>query len=336
MTNIIERQIEIDRFLNQYFQGLAYRTEVVTADASFRRYFRVFQQEQSYILMDSVPDKVDNQPFVELNHSFTQAGLFLPRILKKEMHSGLLLLEDLGSVHLADHLNCTGRTQYYKEVINLLPDIANVENSAWMKAYDSDFITKELEIFEEWLLTDWLQYELSQFHKRQWHMLKQTLVECMLTQPQVTMHRDFHSRNIMQHKGRWALIDYQDAVQGPVTYDAVSLLRDCYFKLPDEEFGALQSYSYDKLKHAGCLGNMRFSDYQYNFDLTGLQRHLKAAGIFVRLWLRDGKAGYLKNIIPTLNYVIDVAKCYESFQWLATWLLHEIMPLIKRKLNQKI
>ena len=132
----------------------------------------------------------------------------------------------------------------------------------------------------------------------------------------------------------WALIDFQDAVSGPVSYDAVSLLRDCYFSLPKAEFSQLLQYNYLTMSKKGLLGDMSLQEYRYYFDLTGLQRHLKAAGIFCRLLLRDNKSGYLNNILPTLEYVRIIGQQYEEFQWLATWLDNEIIPAIQLKLEQ--
>ncbi|RJE75655.1 phosphotransferase related to Ser/Thr protein kinase [Pseudoalteromonas sp. MSK9-3] len=333
MTNNKERKTYIARFLTQFFNGRPYQVDVVTGDASFRRYLRVYQGGTSYILMDSDPSKVNNDPFVELNACFSQAGLRVPEILATDMAYGLLLLNDLGSEHLADLLQSPHRLAHYQSILALIPSIAAVKNSPHMKPYDGVFIQQEIEIFEQWLLGSWLGYEFDNDKKGLWQLCKRRLVENIQSQPHCTMHRDFHSRNIMRDECGWVLIDYQDAVQGPVTYDVVSLLRDCYFRLPGDEFSLLQNESYHVLTRADLLNGMSYPEYQQCFDLTGLQRHLKAAGIFVRLLLRDNKAGYLNNIIPTLNYVIEVAQCYDELQWLATWLVNEIMPLIDNKLN---
>ncbi|OHU95634.1 phosphotransferase [Pseudoalteromonas byunsanensis] len=320
-------------FLKSYFGNIDYQHSAITSDASFRCYSRVISGKHNYILMDSDPDKLDNRPFVELNRCFTQSGLRVPNILYADLDNGLMLLEDFGSEHLADRLNTATRLHDYQQIIALLPRIASTPASDFMKPYDAEFINMELDIFWHWLICDWLALDESSLPDTQWNMLKKQLVDAMLAQPQVTMHRDFHSRNIMNVSGEWALIDYQDAVRGPVTYDAVSLLRDCYFKLPQKEFIALQRTSFEVLLDANLLPQMTFAQYSRFFDLTGMQRHLKAAGIFCRLLLRDGKSGYLQNILPTLDYIYDVAKCYESFQWLATWLRHDIMPKVEAKLS---
>nr|WP_152087508.1 phosphotransferase [Pseudoalteromonas sp. A25] len=305
----------------------------ITSDASFRRYYRVVVEGRATILMDSDPSKLDNRPFIELNRCFAEQGLRVPSILKFDTSQGLGLLEDLGGEHLADRLHLDSRCQDYKEVLTLLPQVAKIPVSPFMKPYDADFIAMEMDIFWQWLVCNWLDVKEECLPSEQWQTTKSLLCEVMICQPQVTMHRDFHSRNIMRVDGQWALIDYQDAVQGPVTYDAVSLLRDCYFHLPSEEFDALRLHSFNVLTEAQQLPKMSYDTYCYYFDLTGLQRHLKAAGIFCRLLLRDNKTGYLQNIMPTLHYIEDVANCYEPFQWLATWLRHDIMPKVEAKLS---
>ncbi|MDW7547443.1 aminoglycoside phosphotransferase family protein [Pseudoalteromonas peptidolytica] len=323
-------------FIQRALQTHQFSCEPITSDASFRRYYRVAKgTEASWVLMESPVDKVDNTPFVALNSVFTQQGLNLPSIIAQDEQCGLVLLQDLGSTHLADRLDTHTRLHDYQALLDLLPNIAQTPTSEWMKPYDADFIAMELEIFHEWLVTKWLKSSLTEQQEIQWQNVKSRLVEVMLEQPQVTMHRDFHSRNVIFHQSQWYLIDYQDAVQGPVTYDSVSLLKDCYTRLPTDEFAMLQRYSFDKLHAAGLLADMDFSRYQYYFALTGLQRHLKAAGIFTRLLQRDGKGGYLDNILPTLDYILEAAQKYDEFQWLASWIRHDIMPKAKVKLSAK-
>ncbi|OCQ20434.1 hypothetical protein A7985_15350 [Pseudoalteromonas luteoviolacea] len=307
--------------------------EAITGDASFRLYFRITVAQERYILMDVTPDKGSVQPFVKLNENFKNSGLAVPEIHAFDSQQGFVLLEDLGSTHLADLIETQFDEHKYRELISWLPKIAGVEKSPWMNPYDAEFIQQETNIFRQWLLESWLDVSLSEETNARWVELNMLLAEQMLSQPQVVMHRDFHSRNVMYCQGEGRLIDYQDAVLGPVCYDAVSLLKDCYIKLPHAEFVALRKESYQRLKHANLLENMAYEQYVYYFDLTGLQRHLKAAGIFVRLYLRDGKPGYLQNIIPTLQYVVEVGNSYKDFQWLATWLQSEIIPMIQVKLQ---
>lgn len=328
------RNTQLNAFLKKNLGEQRFSYQAITSDASFRQYYRVNTASQSLILMDSPANLIDNKPFIGLQKNFAQVGLLVPNIIAFDLEAGFILLNDLGSEHLADRLHLASRMQEYKAVIELLPDIAVVPPSNLMKPYDADFISFEMNIFKEWLIEKWLGLTLSAQHQHLWHELQNTLVKVMLSQPQVTMHRDFHSRNIMKTVNGWALIDFQDAVVGPVSYDAVSLLRDCYFTLPKNEFDQLFEYNYQIMRENGLLANISLQEYKYFFDLTGLQRHLKAAGIFCRLLLRDSKSGYLNNILPTLDYVTTICKQYDEFQWLATWLDNEIIPAIQLKLEQ--
>ncbi|MCF2857886.1 phosphotransferase [Pseudoalteromonas sp. SMS1] len=325
-------------FIAQYLTHNAYpdtnpTLEAITGDASFRLYFRVKLASTALILMDVAPIKGSIEPFVELNNDFKNSGLKVPQIHAYDIERGFVLLEDLGSIHLADVIDAQFDTTKYSELLSWIPQIAKMGHSKWMNPYDNDFISQETNLFRQWLVEAWLGIEMPVALEAQWQDLTQRLTNQMRAQPQTVMHRDFHSRNIMYCSGEGRLIDYQDAVVGPVCYDAVSLLKDCYIKLPQAAFLSLRKESFQRLEQAGVLDGMTYQQYIYHFDLTGMQRHLKAAGIFVRLNLRDGKAGYLQNILPTLEYVIDVSNSYNDFQWLATWLQSEIIPLIQIKLQ---
>ncbi|CCQ09450.1 COG3178: Predicted phosphotransferase related to Ser/Thr protein kinases [Pseudoalteromonas luteoviolacea B = ATCC 29581] len=326
---------KINAFLNTTLKGDDFTFNSITGDASFRRYFRVLAAKNRYVLMYSQPERVNPQPFIELNETFRAAGINVPKILACDTEQGFVLLEDLGELHLADKLQETSKVNHYQSLIKLIPKIAKVPSHSAMKPYDDDFIRLELNIFKAWLIEDWLKIRLTETQEVQWTRLNDWLVNEFKLQPQVTMHRDFHSRNVMYHDDKWFVIDYQDAVQGPVTYDLVSLLRDCYVKLPSDEFELLYQSGFDALNSAGCLGDMSAEIFRQAFDLTGLQRHLKAAGIFCRLWRRDGKAGYLPNILPTLDYIRFVAEKYQQSQWLATWIVDDIIPAVIKKLREK-
>jgi len=157
----------------------------------------------------------------------------------------------------------------------------------------------------------------------------------MLAQPKVTVHRDYHSRNIMYSNEQWAIIDYQDAVRGPLCYDLVSLLRDCYFKLPQAQLNQLLEYGYEEFTAQKLITDTSFEQFKQWFDLTGIQRHLKAAGIFCRLYLRDGKTGYLDNILSTLDYIVDVAKTYPELAALSEWVGSIVIPQVTLKLAKE-
>lgn len=331
----MNRYKSLQQFLNPHFKEDEYQLAAITGDASFRRYFRVNTSDQSYIVMDSDPDKLDNTPYIELNKVFSQHGFKLPKILQADEKQGFFLLSDLGNTHLADLLGDEDRTLHYKHLIKLSAQWAQIPPAQYMKVFDGEFLQFELSIFRDWLVDNFIGEQLSADEQKMWQQACELLINNALEQPIVTVHRDFHSRNIMRTGQQWAIIDYQDAVQGPVCYDLVSLLRDCYFKLPEQELDYLLHYAYDEFSEQQLLQDTSFAMFKRWFDLTGVQRHLKAAGIFCRLKLRDGKSGYLNNVLPTLTYISNVSKEYPELTALGQWIEQIIIPLTKQRLTKE-
>ncbi|MCK8128827.1 phosphotransferase [Pseudoalteromonas sp. 2CM39R] len=331
----MNRYKSLQQFLNPHFKEDEYQLAAITGDASFRRYFRVNTSDQSYIVMDSDPDKLDNTPYIELNKVFSQHGFKLPKILQADEKQGFFLLSDLGNTHLADLLGDEDRTLHYKHLIKLSAQWAQIPPAQYMKVFDGEFLQFELSIFKDWLVDNFIGEQLSVDEQQMWQQACELLVNNALEQPIVTVHRDFHSRNIMRTGQQWAIIDYQDAVQGPVCYDLVSLLRDCYFKLPEQELDYLLHYAYDEFSEQQLLQDTSFAMFKRWFDLTGVQRHLKAAGIFCRLKLRDGKSGYLNNVLPTLTYISNVSKEYPELTALGQWIEQTIIPQTKQRLTKE-
>ncbi|MDN3378304.1 MULTISPECIES: phosphotransferase [unclassified Pseudoalteromonas] len=316
----------LQQFLTPHFNDEEYQLAAITGDASFRRYFRLNRGQDSFIVMDSDPQVLDNTPYIELNKVFSEHGFTLPEILHADEKQGFFLLSDLGNTHLADLLDDEERTNHYKHLIDLSAQWAKMPAVEHMKDFDRNFLEFELSIFLEWLVEEFLSLELNDSTKAIWKNSCEVLIENILAQPTVTVHRDFHSRNIMRSNQQWAIIDYQDAVQGPVCYDLVSLLRDCYFKLPHDELEYLLKHAYKEFEQQGLISEVSFSKFTQWFDLTGVQRHLKAAGIFCRLNLRDGKLGYMNNVLPTLRYIVDVSKEHATLAELGSWIEEEIIP----------
>jgi len=331
----MNRYKSLQQFLNPHFKEDEYQLAAITGDASFRRYFRVNTGDQSYIVMDSDPDKLDNTPYIELNKVFSQHGFKLPKILQADEKLGFFLLSDLGNTHLADLLGDEDRTLHYKHLIKLSAQWAQIPPAQYMKVFDGDFLQFELSIFRDWLVDNFIGEQLSADEQQMWQQACELLINNALEQPIVTVHRDFHSRNIMRTGQQWAIIDYQDAVQGPVCYDLVSLLRDCYFKLPEQELDYLLHYAYDEFSEQQLLQDTSFAMFKRWFDLTGVQRHLKAVGIFCRLKLRDGKSGYLNNVLPTLTYISNVSKEYPELTALGQWIEQTIIPQTKQRLTKE-
>ncbi|WP_158683323.1 aminoglycoside phosphotransferase family protein [Pseudoalteromonas sp. T1lg24] len=329
-----------DAFLTQNLPNLeqqnAFKVELITGDASFRKYFRVFTDNHTYILMVSPPNLVDNEPFIELNHLFSQGSFKVPQILAVDKELGLLLIEDLGSTHFADCLGQGCEQKLYHQAIDMLPNIAKLAKTNAMKPYDAAFIDLELEIFNHWLIEQFCQFTMDTGAQKTWQQVKQQLINALEMQPKVTMHRDYHSRNLMLWQQQLAIIDYQDAVQGPLTYDLVSLTKDCYHILPKTLRQELVRYGFTQYEKAGMTVGLSFDDFELLYTLTGIQRHLKAAGIFCRLSIRDNKQGYLPHVLDTMHYIVEacdeLAHSFPVLGYFSQWLKVSVLPSLKAKL----
>ncbi|MBI5040861.1 MAG: phosphotransferase [Gammaproteobacteria bacterium] len=290
-----------------------------SADASFRRYFRVRTQDAnhgdaSYIVMDAPPDKEDMGPFLKVDTLLLDIGLNVPRVLAADIERGFYLLSDLGDEHYLSAL--TGETvqRLYGDALGALLVIqAQGPQADELPAYDRPMLLREMELFRDWLVGKHLSMTLDAAQTAMLDRSFDLLAQSALEQPQVCVHRDYHSRNLMvTPRHNPGILDFQDAVIGPVTYDLVSLLRDCYIAWPraqveDWALGYRELALQSGVLRPDQADEKRFLQW---FDWMGVQRHLKAAGIFARLYRRDGKPGYLADIPRTLGYVVDVASHY--------------------------
>jgi aminoglycoside/choline kinase family phosphotransferase len=295
-----------------------------SSDASFRRYFRVKAAEGQFIVMDAPPDKENIGPFIQVAGLLAQSGVNVPVIFQQNRTDGFLLLEDFGAQCFLDKLNTDTATALYQSAFNTLFKLQTQTTIATcgLPRYDGPLLQRELAIFEGWfingLLDDPLPLPL-------WEAVCGLLVNSALEQPVTCVHRDYHSRNLMVlSEDSPGVIDFQDAVIGPVTYDLVSLLRDCYITWPDEQVGQWMTGYYGRLLQAGLI-SCDEAQFKRWFDLMGMQRHLKAIGIFSRLHLRDGKSGYLNDIPRTLNYVIQVCGNYPELAEFGDFLRHQLV-----------
>lgn len=289
------------------------RIEIASADASFRRYFRLFYQDKSYIAMDAPPEKEDILPFIDITQRLRQTGVHAPQIIAQSLPLGFLILEDLGSTPYQDQLKQSAQP-LYEDALSALIQIQNADVTG-LAHYDKKLLNDEMQLMPEWFLNTHLNIDLN---PQQQHII-QTCFESLLTeiiqQPQGFVHRDYHCRNLMvSADNNPAIIDYQDAVYGALTYDVVSLLRDCYIHWPNHQVEAWALSYRDKAVTAGLMTEVDDQTFIRWFDLMGLQRHIKVLGIFCRLWHRDGKKHYLDDLPLTLSYVISVAKKHPESQ----------------------
>ncbi len=326
------RFIQLNAWLNQYFSSNI-TPELISGDASFRRYFRIIVDSVSYIVVDSPPKQVPISPFIQLAESYSRAGIPVPKVIACDVERGFMLLSDLGDIQLLSVLTADNIKDYYQKALLLLNDIATVTatEEGTLPNYDDEFVLRELNIFIEWLAVHHLGLANDEVESCTQDVFS-ILVENVRQQPQVGMHRDYHSRNIMLQDNELKVIDFQDAVIGPVTYDAVSLLRDCYIRWPEESVEQLMLGHYEQALDAGLLSSkVNFAQYQRWFDLMGLQRHIKAAGIFARLNYRDNKPAYMADIPLTLEYIRDIAGRYAELAEFSQWIANVIIPAVKAK-----
>jgi aminoglycoside/choline kinase family phosphotransferase len=292
-----------------------YRLEVITSDASFRKYYRLTVNDESFVVMNSSEDKDSMYPFIDISVRLLKAKVEVPRIISQNIKEGFLLLSDLGSQHLADMLSSMSVELLYMKGISEIIKMQEVETEG-MDIYDKEFLMFEMNFMEEWYLRQHKSIFLSEKGLLGLTTLLESIADEVLAQPQgFFVHRDFHSRNIMLESGKLALIDYQDAMSGALTYDLVSLLKDVYVEFDSKKMEAL-ALEFKALK------GLTVSDEEFLrwFDFMALQRHLKILGIFSRLNIRDGKNEYLKDIPLTLKYVLEVCDKYDRLKPLSVLL----------------
>jgi len=287
-----------------------WRITPASSDASFRRYFRVHHDSTSQIVMDAPPDKEDSRPFVAVAEALRQLGLQAPEVFATDYEQGFLLLSDLGNRSYLAELNAATVEALYDDALAALArlQLGGDPTAALLPPYDAALLHREMELFREWFLGRHLNLTLAPDEQT---LLDQTfalLSANALAQPQVWVHRDYHSRNLMvTAQINPGVLDFQDAVIGPLTYDLVSLLRDCYIAWPRSQVERWALGYRERLRAQGWAGTESAETFLRWFDLMGVQRHLKAIGIFARLHIRDGKPGYLKDIPRTLGYIREVA-----------------------------
>jgi aminoglycoside/choline kinase family phosphotransferase len=283
-----------------------------SADASFRRYFRITYPGGTLIAMDAPPEQENVSPFIDITHRLEKANLHAPHIHASDLEQGFLLLDDLGSQDFLRGLSRDSVDKLYGDALAALVKIQSADTKD-LTLYNNKLLAVELSLFQDWYLGVHLGIELSQDQRERLDKVFSALIDNALEQPQVFVHRDYHSRNLMiTAENNPGIIDYQDAVFGPITYDLVSLLRDCYISWPTEQVKAWALHYRDQAVANELMAPTQDQQFLRWFDLMGIQRHLKAVGIFSRLNHRDGKPGYLDDIPRTLNYVLKIAPGYEE------------------------
>ena len=308
----------LQQWVEQQYLGELLTLEPASADASFRRYFRLHRGDKTAIVMDAPPQQEDCTPFLSIARVLLKCGVHVPEILAEDLQQGFLLLSDLGSSPYLGELDDSSADALYGDAMeSLLQMQRRWPKQSPLPLYGHDLLVREMELFREWYLQLHREMEWDADQHSVWNQQMCLLSESAQQQPQVAVHRDYHSRNLMViEENNPGVIDFQDAVWGAVTYDLVSLLRDCYIDWPRERVEQWAQYYLQRLKEEKMVPDVEWTQFLQWFDWMGVQRHLKAVGIFARLNHRDGKPGYLGDIPRTLGYIQEVSARYPELSGL--------------------
>ena len=291
-----------------------------SADASFRRYFRVDADDGStYIAMDAPPPQENVRPYIAVAALLGETGVSVPTVLAQDVERGFLLLTDLGARTYLNQLNLESAHKLYIDAIEALVQFQIHSQPGILPEYDRELLLREMTLFPDWYIAQHLQTTLSEKQSAELKDVFDLILANNLAQPQVYVHRDYHSRNLMVlPAGNPGILDFQDAVYGPITYDLVSLLRDAYIQWDEELVLDWVIRYWERAKRAGLPVHPDIDTFYRDFEFMGLQRHLKVLGIFARLNYRDGKSAYLNDLPLVMDYTRRAAQRYK-----------ELAPLIR-------
>jgi len=299
-----------------------------SGDASFRRYFRARVDDKSFIVMDAPPDKEDCRPFIKVAALLRDAGLHAPRILAQDLEQGFLLLTDLGMQTYLDVLTPETADALFTDAIAALIRWQLASQIGVLPTYDERLLARELNLFTQWYLSKHLGVVLDAESQARWEAVRALLIESALAQPCVYVHRDYMPRNLMVSDPNPGVLDFQDAVFGPVTYDAVCLFKDAFISWPEERVDQWSRQYWERGRAAGLPVHASFADFRRAFDWMGLQRHLKVLGIFARLTHRDSKPGYTRDTPRFVHYVMTIAARYGELAPLTHLFEQHVVPRV--------
>ena len=312
-------------------------------DASFRRYFRaeffqpvdvaLGQSQSTLVVMDAPPDKEDSQPFIDIGRIMLAQGAPVPAVIASDLSLGFLLLEDFGDQLLLPLLTEETVDTWYNRAMGGLNQLLVIPQGKDIPAYSRSKLLDEMLLFPEWFLGRYLSIDVPEAEQKLIHSTFELLLDSALEQPQCFVHRDYHSRNLMVMDDALGMIDFQDAVWGPQTYDLVSLLKDCYVQWPrDRVIGWVKSYL--QMNGVEVNDEAQFKQWVRWFDLMGAQRHIKVLGIFARLGLRDNKPNFFADLPMVLSYVLEVSSLYSELADFSAWLREKVVPVFLQKQPQ--
>lgn len=321
-----QREQLIYTWLTSVLENDQFKIAFLAGDASFRRYARIQLQKKTYMLMDAPPEKEDCVPFVTIDEFFAGHGVRVPQIVAKDLAQGFLLLEDFGDVLLSTLLNDETVDKYYEQSFKQLIHLQSVNGQEQFPAYSYEKLLTEMKLLTDWMLPS-LQITPNANQQQVIDDAFDVLAKTALAQPQVIVHRDFHSRNLMKiaNEPELGVIDFQDAVIGADTYDLISITRDAYVQWNAERVYQWFRVFYDLLPES-AKQNRSFEQFKRDADLMAIQRHIKILGIFVRLFERDGKSGYLKDLPRVMWYLIEESRGYAELDEFMLFINDIVMP----------
>ena len=306
------RELALSVFVKNFLNDESVSLEPLNGDASLRRYFRI--AKHNLIAVDSPPDSQKNKEFVAINKALANVLVKVPAIKAIDFDRGFMVLEDLGNVTFSMVAVGDKRSAYYQKALGELLKLPLIPNDVALPLFDEAFMQTEVSLFEIWMLEKKLQVVLTAKERQQLHEAYRYLFLSIRNMPYIAMHRDFHSRNLMVMKDDTvAVIDFQDMVRGPFTYDLASLLYDCYVNLEEKLIESLLLEAYRAYGRQGLIRDLDYKDFVKLVHMVSLQRHIKVLGIFIRLSLRDGKHGYLLDLPRVIDYTLKECQCDPHF-----------------------
>ncbi len=327
----MQRQQQLTDWLSSLFPDQTFTLAPASADASFRRYFRAtFADGSTRVVMDAPPQHENCEPFLHIGKLFEAAGTHVPHVYAQDLAQGFLLLSDLGNTTYLQALNQDNAKQLYGAATDALIKIQLASKPAELPPYDEAFLRRELDLFPEWYIGKHLGVTLNDKQKAKLEEVFQRILANNLSQPCVYVHRDYHSRNLMfVNDNNPGILDFQDAVYGPITYDLASLFKDAYIQWEEADVMDWLIPYWEKARKAGLPVREDFGEFYRDYEMMGVQRHIKVLGIFARLYHRDGKDGYLKDMPLVMEYLHKACERYIDLKPLLNILLELNMQMEK-------
>ena len=321
----MKRQQMLHDWLKNLYPDQPFTLAPASADASFRQYFRASYADRTLIVMDAPPQQEDCRPFIHVAKLFAEAGVNVPQVIAQDLEQGFLLLSDLGKITYLEALNTDSNRLLYQDACNALIQIQLASKPGNLPAYDEAMLLREMRLFPEWYIGKHLKFTLNEKQHAIMEATFHKIVQNNLAQPRVYVHRDYHSRNLMVTAPNPGILDFQDAVYGPITYDLASLFKDAYIGWREADILDWLIRYWENALKAGLPVHADFGEFYRDYEWMGVQRHLKVLGIFARLYHRDGKEAYLKDMPLVMHYLRKACERYIDLKPLLR-LLDELEP----------